>query len=151
MATFSATDLNSKPRLMGEWGDVGLPEGKITATQFTSGDIFRICKISAGTEVHAIVLANDDLDSNGSPTAAFKLGYVPVSANEGALVANDAYFKSSGDITLQAANEGKVYSRFDAIKFEQDVYLVLTATANAATFAAGSFWAKVLGKIVGTK
>lgn len=151
MATFDALDLNLKPQLGGEWGDNTLPEGKITLSQFTSGDIFRFCKVPAGTEVHALVLANDDVDSNGTPTAAFKLGYTPVSAADGALVANDAYFKSAGDITLQAANEGKVYSRFNPIKFEQDVFLILTSTASSATFAAGVAWLKALGKALGVK
>ena len=149
MATYNALDLNSKPQHLGEFGEANVPNGKVTPTAGGNGDILRFTKIPAGSEVHAIVLANDDLDSNVTPLIAFKIGYTPVDGVNPA--ASDAYFVAAGDITLQAVNGGKVYSKFDPIKFEYDVFLILTLTAAAATFAAGSVWAKALTRNVGVK
>jgi len=150
MATFKATDLNTKAVHVGPFGEASLPAGKVTLTAFAAADKVQICKIAAGTEVHGIILANDDIDSSGTPTAAFKLGYEPVDTAAGP-AASDAYFGATGDTALQAVNNGKLYANFDPIKFEQDVFLILTATASAATFAAGSVRAKALVRNIGVK
>lgn len=151
MATFSATDLLSRARHIGEFGEANAIKFKVTPTAGAANDVYRFGIIPAGFEVHSVVLANDDLDSSGSPTIAFKMGYTPVSSAEGSLTANDAYFVAAGDTSLQAANGGKVYSRFDPIKFEQDVFLDITLSAGAATFATGSVWVTVIGRNVGVK
>lgn len=151
MATHSAADLLSKPAHLGQYGEANLPEGKVTPSAAALSDVFRVCKIPAGTEVEGLILANDDLDSNGVPTLAIKIGYTPVNSGDGSLAADDDYFQAAGDTVLQAAQAGKVYRRFDRIKFEQDVYLDITCSAAAATFAAGSLWVTVLGKNVGVK
>lgn len=151
MATFSAPDLIYKPKHLGQYGEGNVLHGKVTPTAGAAADIYRPCIIPAGTEVAAIILANNDLDSNGSPTIVFGMGYTPVSANDGALAANAAYFVAAGDTTLQAPNSGKVYALFDPIKFEQDVFLDLLLGTGAATFAAGSVWARVIARNVGVK
>lgn len=151
MATFSASDLLSRARHLGQYGETNSPKFKVTPTAFTVADILRFGVIPAGTEVRSLILANNDLDSNGTPTAAFSIGYTPRDANEGSLAQNTTYFAAAADATLQSANQGKVYSLFDPIKFEQDVFLDLFATASAATFAAGSVWLQYIGGNVGVK
>jgi hypothetical protein len=101
--------------------------------------------------VSAIILANADLDSNGTPTIAFSMGYRPVNTNDGSLSASTTYFAAAGDTTLNAANGGKLYANFVPIKFEQDVFLELTLTAAAATFASGAVRAVVIGENKGVK
>jgi hypothetical protein len=151
MATFNASDLLSRARHLGQYGETNGPKFKVTPTAAALNDVLRFGVIPAGSEVRSIILANDDLDSNGSPTLAFKLGYTPVTSNEGSLAADDDYFVAAGDTSLQAANAGKVFSRFDAIKFEQDVFLDLTVSTATATFAAGSVWAQPIMGNVGVK
>lgn len=151
MTTYAASDLTSKPKTMGEWGDMVLAEGKVALTALANADVIRPCVIPAGYEVHAIILANDGLDSNGVPTAAFEIGYNPVSSNDGSLAQSAAYFAAAGDTTIRAANVGKVYAKFDPKKFDQDAFLEITMTAAIATFAAGSVYVKVIGRAVGIK
>lgn len=151
MATFKAVDLLTKPGYMGAYGDAILAVGKVTPTALGNGDILRPVLLKAGWEVSAIIVANDDLDSNGTPTAVFRMGYTPVSSNDGALAADDDYFAAAGQTLLQAAQDGKVYAKFDPKKFEQDAFLDLLANTGAATFAAGSVWVVVLGRAVGVK
>ncbi len=150
MATHEASDLRTRSKHMGQYGELNGPKFKVTPAAAAAADVFRMGIIPAGTEVSAIILANGDLDSNGVPTAAFKMGYTPVNAADGP-AASDAYFQAAGDTAFQSANAGKVYSNFDAIKFEYDVFLDITLTAGAATFAAGSVYATVLGRNVGVK
>jgi len=139
-----ASDLLIKPKHLGQYGEGNIVNGKVAATVGAAADIYRPCIIPAGSEVSAIILANDDLDTNGAPTLVFGMGYTPVSASA-------AYFVAAGDTSLQAANGGKVYARFDPIKFEQDVFLDLLLGTGAATFAAGAIWARVLTRNVGVK
>lgn len=146
-----AQDLLIKPKHLGQYGEGNIVHGKVAATVGATADIYRPCIIPAGTEVAAVIIANDDLDANGSPTIVFGLGYTPVSANDGALAANAAYFAAAGQAQLQSPSSGVLYARFDPIKFEQDVFLDLLLGTGSATFSAGSVWARVLGRNVGVK
>lgn len=149
MPTFDAVDLNTRSILGdGPYGNVSGDSAKIVTTQFTNGDILRLCRIPAGTRVDAILIGNDDLDSNGAPTAANKLGYTPVNSADGP-AAVDNYWAAAGQTWMQAAGTRVVMA--DPITFDYDVYLILTATASSATFAAGTIRALVLGERVGTK
>ncbi|MGH9927780.1 MAG: hypothetical protein ACREA9_00990 [Pyrinomonadaceae bacterium] len=148
MATYKATDLNTKQLHGGEFGEVNMPSGKLTPTTGTSGDIYSICKIPAGAEVHALVIANGDLDT-GTSVLAVKIGYAPVDGVNPTGV--DNYFSPAGDVVLASANLGKLYANFDPIKFEFDVFLNLVVTTSANVFAAAAIWAKVLTRNVGVK
>jgi hypothetical protein len=154
MTTKAAADLLTKPGHMSESGDALIAEGVVTLAAGDSdiNDILRPCIIRAGTEVHALIVANDDMDSNGTPTAAWKVGFTPVSSNDGSLAADDDYFVAAADTTPQAANKGKVFALFAPIKFEQDVFLDFAFSAAAATEVAGAkLYAKVLGQAKGVK
>lgn len=145
MATYSASDLVTKPKVMGEWGDLTVADGKVVPSiAVVTGDTLRLCIIPAGTEVNAVIIANASM---GGPAPA-DIGYSPVSTADGPLAANLTYFKAA--LALGTASDGSVLANFDVIKFEQDVYL--TATFGAVTAGTtGTTRASVLGKAKGTK
>jgi hypothetical protein len=148
MATFNATDLNSKVRHMGAYGNTAVAWGSVTPTTGISGDIYRPVIIPAGMEVTDVDIVNDDLDSSGTPTIACKVGYSPVNAAEGP-VADDAYFASAGKTFFNAA--GRTSLAFQPVKFEKPVYLIVTLTAPAAIFASGKVAAIVKGDAAGIR
>lgn len=110
-----------------------------------SGDTFDWF-IPAGSEVSSVALQSGALDTNGSPTLAYKLGYLPVDSTS-SLTPVDNYFAASGSTGLRAG--GRVPCAFEPIKFNEDVILRLTLTAAAATLAAGRLWAIVSANCVG--
>jgi hypothetical protein len=149
MANIDSITLNAN-RFMQAFGQGVNLDGSIAlAVTPPLNDDIRVMLIPSGTKVSGIILGNSDMDTNGSPTLAFSLGYQPVVSGDGP-VASLAYFGASGDTALQSANLGKVYRNFAAITFDKDVYLVLRVTAAAATFAAGTIHATVIGEARGT-
>lgn len=136
---------------MQAFGNSSILDGTVAvAANPVAADVIRIMTIPAGTKVSLVVTGNGDLDSNGVPTLAYSLGYAPVVAGDGP-VAAPAYFGAAGDLALQAPNLGKVYANFAAIQFEKDVFLTMTVGVTAATFAAGSIHARVIGEARGVK
>jgi hypothetical protein len=115
-----------------------------------AGDDIRIMLIPAGTKVQAIIQANDDIDSNGTPTLVHSLGFAPVVPTDGP-AANATYFAAAGQTNLQAANQGRVYCNFDPITFDKDVFLIARVGTSAATFTAGNIRAVVKGEARGIK
>lgn len=150
MANVDSTTLNAN-KFMQAFGQGMNLDGVIALTvNPTAADVLRILRIPAGTKVSAVMIANGDLDSNGVPTLVFSMGYAPVNASDGP-AASAAYFQAAGDTSLQAANAGKLYRNFAAITFAYDVYLTMTVGTAAATFAAGSIHATVIGEARGVK
>lgn len=150
MANIDSATLNANV-FMQAFGEALALRGKVALTANpTAADVIRIMKIPAGTQVSALLIANTDMDTNGAPTFVVGYGYAPVNAGDGP-TASAAYFGAAGQTDLQAANNGKVYMNFDEITFEKDVYLTATVGTAAATFAAGSIQATVLGKARGVK
>lgn len=150
MATFDAPDLNSRNIMSdGAYGNAATHTGKVTPTALANADILRVVRIPAGFRADFVLLGNDDLDSNGAPTAACKVGYTPVNSTDGP-AASDAYWAAAGQTYLQAAGS-RVLPLGPPVVFDYDVWLIITMTAASATFAAGSVWATVIGENVGTK
>lgn len=150
MANVDSTTLNAN-KFMQAFGDATHPNGSIAlSANPTAADVLRIMRIPAGTEVSALLIANSDLDTNGSPTFVVSIGYAPVVAADGP-TASAAYFQAAGDTVLQAANAGKVYGNFAPITFDKDVYLTMTVGTAAATFAAGTIRATAIGNARGVK
>jgi len=150
MANIDSATLN-KNDFMQAFGNAVVLDGSIALTVTPpAADVLRVMKIPAGTRVSSIITGNTDLDTNGTPTMVYSMGYAPVVAGDGpTAVAN--YFGVAGDTALQSVNNGKVYSNFEAITFEKDVYLTMTVATAAATFAAGSIRASVHGEARGIK
>lgn len=150
MANVDSTTLN-KNVFMQAFGNTVVADGSLAlAANPTAADVLRILRIPAGTKVSAIMLGNTDMDSNGSPTFVHSLGYHPVVSSDGPAL-NATYFAAAGQTNLQAANEGKLYCKFAPITFDFDVYLTATVGTAAATFAAGTIYATVLGEARGVK
>lgn len=150
MANVDSTTLN-KNVFQQAFGQASVYDGSLAlAANPTAADVLRIMRIPAGTRAQGVVIANGDLDTNGAPTLVVSLGFAPVNADDGP-VASAAYFAAAGQTILQAANDGKFYANFAPITFDKDVYLTMTVGTAAATFAAGTIRALVLGEAVGVK
>jgi hypothetical protein len=147
VATFKANDLN-RDRFMGGYGNGWIGFGTVTPAAGTSGDIYYPTLIPAGALVTDVDIVNDKLDSNGAPALACKVGYMPVNATDGP-VAVDDYFAAAGSTLLR--NAGRSSLAFQPIKFEKPVYLIVTLTTSAATFASGRVTAIVKGDALGVK
>lgn len=150
MANVDSTTLN-KNVYMQAFGDSIVSDGVLAlAANPTAADVLRIQRIQAGTEVSAVLIANGDLDTNVSPEFVVSIGYAPVDSTDGPVAVAD-YFAAAGQTILQAASDGKLYAKFAPITFDKDVYLTMTVGTDAATFAAGSIYSRVIGKARGIK
>lgn len=145
MATFNAPDLVTKPRHMGEFGNAVVVWGSVTPTAGAVADVFRPVIIPGGLQVTDISINFPDMDTGGT-TLAVKIGYTPVDATDGP-TADDAYFLAADTFLTGAA--GVKWLRFDPIKFERPVILIMTVTTAAVTFASGKITAKVYGDGLG--
>ncbi|SFN73474.1 hypothetical protein [Nitrosospira briensis] len=148
MATFSAADLSSKPRHMGGHGNAVVVYGSVTPAAGTLGDVYRPVIIPAGVDVTDVDIVSDDLDSSGTPAMACKVGYSPLSPEDGPM-ADDDYFAPAGTTLLR--NAGRTSLAFQPVRFEKPVYLIITLTASSATFASGKVTAIVKGDGVGIR
>jgi|SRR5688500_4183693 len=146
MATFSAPDLMTKNRHMGEFGNCTVHWGSVTPTAGALADVYRLCIIAGGFEVTDIVVNWADLDTGSA--LAVKIGFVPVDANVGP-DADDDYFSAAN--TFLSGTAGTRFLTFDPIKFERPVILTFTVTTAATTFASGKITAKVYGDGLGIK
>ena len=146
MATHSSPDLNTKAMPMGGYGNAAQVWGQVTPTSGAAASVYRPVRIPAGMTVTGVRVHNPDMDTGGT-TFAIKAGYTPVNASDGP-AADDDYFSAA--VTHLSAVGDNVY-RFDPIKFEKDVYLDLTVTVAATTFAAGAITAIVTGEATGIK
>jgi hypothetical protein len=144
MATFSAPDLNSKARFMDGYGNGVIVFGTVTTTAGASADVYRPVIIPAGMLVTDLDIVNDDLDTGSTISA--KIGYAPV--NSDGPDADDDYFAATATFMTAA---GRKVCAFQPIKFEKDVYVTLTLTAAATTFASGKVTAVVKGQAEGVK
>jgi hypothetical protein len=131
---------------MGGYGNAAMVYGSVTPTSGALASVYRPVRIPAGMTVTGLKINNDDLDTGGT-SFAVKIGYTPVDSVAGPQ-ANDAYFSGATTI-LSAPNLTDL--RFPPLKFEKDVYVDLTVTAAAATFAAGAITAIVSGDATGVK
>lgn len=150
MANFDALDLISKPRSLGNFGNAGILLGEVTpASNPAADDQIRILKIPAGFLVTGLTLDHLEVDTNVSPTLDVDIGYYPVNTDDGPLVADDNYFMDQylGLGAIARKND----FQFQPVKFEQDVFLVLTTDVTAATFAAVRITAIVEGQVIGVK
>jgi hypothetical protein len=146
MASFNATDLNTKARPMGASGNGLVIYGSVTPTAGASGDVYRPTRIPAGMLITQLDINNDDLDTGGTAMSA-SIGYEPVNAADGP-TANATYFSATGTFLTAAGRKSCV---FLPIKFEKDVYITLTLTVSATTFASGVVTAIATGQAEGIK
>lgn len=146
MATHSAADLNTKPIPMGGYGNAAIVWGSVTPSSGALASVYRPVRIPAGMTVTGLRIHNPDMDTGGTAYAV-KIGFTPVDSAAGP-TADDDYFSTA--VTHLSAVGDNVY-RFDPIKFEKDVYLDLTVTVAATTFASGAITAIVTGEATGIR
>lgn len=146
MATHSAADLNTKPLPMGGYGNAAMIWGTVTPTSGALASVYRPVRIPAGMTVTGLKINNADLDTGGT-SFAVKVGYTPVDAAAGP-TADDDYFSVA---TTMLSGAALTDLRFPPIKFEKDVYIDLTVTTAATTFASGDITAIVTGEATGIK
>jgi hypothetical protein len=104
--------------------------------------------IPAGVEISSLAVQSQALDTNGTPTMAFQVGYLPADATS-ALTPNLTYFAPAGQVTGRAG--GRLFCSFEPIKFNEDVIVRITVSTAAATFQAGRLWTIVSGNCDGPK
>lgn len=122
---------------------------KVSPTaNYTAADVVNLVRIPAGMEVDAVAIQCDDLDSNGTPTIVFSVGYTPCDSSS-SLSPSATYFAAAGQTTAQAG--GRLSCSFKPKKFEEDVWLTLTIGTASATFQAGDIYAIVSGQAIGPK
>ncbi len=150
MANVDSATLNDN-NFMQAFGNAVVANGVLALTANpTAADVLRICRIPAGTRVSALLIANTDMDTDGTPEIDVTIGYVPVVSGDGP-TASANYFGVTGQTILGTTNEGKVYAKFAPITFEKDVYLTMTTVTDAETWANGTIYAAVLGSARGIK
>jgi hypothetical protein len=122
---------------------------KITlAANPTAADVINLLRIPGGMEVDALAIQSDDLDSNGTPTIVFSVGYTPCDSSS-SLAASATYFAATGQTTAQAG--GRLACSFKPKKFEEDVFVTVTIGTASATFAAGDIYGIASGQAIGQK
>ena len=113
----------------------------------TAADVINF-KLPAGIELGSLDIKCDDLDTHGTPTLVFGVGYAPVDSGS-SLAAAATAFAAAGQTTAQAG--GTLKCSFHPIKFEEDVYVTLTIGTASATFAAGNISMIAVGSAIGPK
>lgn len=125
------------------------------------GDIIKMVRVPANLRITKVMIYNDDLDSNGTPTLAADVGFY--NASTGAV--KDADGLASAITTLQAANTSGVNVAWEAhdiadlgkTAWELAGYtsdpgvkldIAFTITTQAATAAAGTISMEVEGTLV---
>jgi hypothetical protein len=146
MATFSATDLATKPLYMGGYGNAMRVYGTVTPTAGASADIYKPVRIPAGMTVTGLKVYNADLDTGGTAFAV-KIGYTPVNSADGPTAVLDYFVTANTFLSATSLTEFK----FAPIKFEYDVDVIMTVTTAATTFASGDVVVYVEGIATGRK
>lgn len=105
-------------------------------------------RIPAGFEVSSLEIQCDNLDSNGTPTFAFSVGYAPIDPAS-SLSPSTQYFAPTGQTTARTG--GRLICAFKPITFQEDVYLRITVGTASATFAAGEIHTIAAGNSKGAR
>lgn len=113
----------------------------------TAGDVINF-RLPAGIELGSLKIKCSDIDTNGTPTVVFRVGYTPCDTGS-ALAADSTAFAAAGQTHAQAGTT--LDCSFHPIKFEEDVYVTVTINTAAATFAAGSISMIAVGSAIGPK
>jgi len=109
----------------GEAGNCSVWYGE-NSTAAGIGDVIRMCVIPAG----ALVTDMDLIHADTGTSVTAMLGYEPVNSADGPTADEDYWLATGQDI---AAAAGRIRSAAHAIRFEYDVYVILTTEVAAFT------------------
>lgn len=142
MATREADGLKQQP-YHGEAGNCSVWYGEYAKAGVLNGDVIRLGVIPAGSFVTDMDLVFDDTGTG----VTGKLGYQPVNSTDGPTAVDDYWLAAGQDL---AAAAGRLRSASHAIRFEYDVYVILTV--GGANFTGSPKVAAVAkGEYQGTK
>lgn len=127
----------------GEEGNCSVWYGYYNKAGVLNGDVLRLCVIPAGAYVTDMDLVFDD---TGTGVTA-KLGYSPVNSADGPAAVDDYWLAAGQDLATAA---GRLRSASQPIRFEFDVYVVLTV-AGANFTGSPKVTAVAKGEYQGTK
>lgn len=149
-------NLDASPPVMNE---VGLQGGRervvqddfeVATTDLDAADIIRLARLPSNARITELLIANDDLDANGTPTLDMDLGLYD--ADDDSVLDDDCF--AVADTQLQAAS-GFVDHRFNALGIDTvgqklweiagltedpggEMDIAITTDTGAATAAAGT-------------
>lgn len=149
MGNYNPDNLSDALTSTGDGGNAAVNTGKATVSAaLVLSDSVRPCRVAAGTKVSRVVVKNDDLDTNGTPTLQAKIGFKPC----------DGSAQEAGDDTVVAAAAAwgqaaatTTYEIFPPFLAKVDSYLDIVVTNVPATGAAGTVHGKVEGEAIGAK
>ena len=144
MPEYRAITLNSQKTNSGAYGNTVTFVNDVTPGSLTTADSLKVLMIPAGTLLTELVIANDDLDSNGAPTSVVKIGYVNKDGTAAPGGADVAF--GAGLTIMQAAN--RTLLRFNPFLITKDIHVTIVPTINAATFATGKVFAVATGLLI---
>lgn len=133
MAANKAQRATAPAFMKGDGGSYNYYDKFSVTANFTVADTIDYL-VPAGVDITSVFVQSDQLDTNGSPTAAFRVGYVAVDPLS-TLTPVDNYFAAAGQTLMRTG--GRLTCAFKPIKFSEDVYVRITVNAVCATFAAG--------------
>lgn len=110
-------------------------------------DIYQLLSVPAGAVIVGGEMWGTDIDSNATETLAFVLGNAANGAEAAAEASLIAQAILSGDAVVDVITVGKSVRKVELqngpITFTMDTIIQATAKAVAATFAAGTLFARV--------
>lgn len=146
MAQTKSVGFSSPKMMAGDGRAVWFDDKAVIAAAGAANDTIDFL-LPAGQSLHQLKFIVTDMDTNGTPTLAAKIGYAPVNPAS-SLAGNDAYFKAAAAFGQSAQ---AFECDFAPVRFDEDVYIRITVTTAAATFAAGSVTMVGAGNMVGAK
>lgn len=147
MATFTGTRASKVFTPMGG-GYVCAAYGSIAiAANPVAADIYELLSLPAGAVVIGGEMWATDIDSNASETLAFTLGNKANGVEAAAEASLIAQAVLSGDAVTDVITVGKSVRKIELqagpITFTRETMIQATAKVTAATFAAGTLFARV--------
>jgi hypothetical protein len=150
MASYNPENILDALTSSGDGGNASVYFGSADVSSvLAADDAVRPCRVAGGTKVTRVVVQNDELDTGGTPTLAAKIGFTPLDGSAQASGDDEAVAAVGATILQDAATT--TYEIFPPFLVEQDAYLEIVVTADPATGATGSVYAKVEGEAIGVK
>lgn len=143
MAKINPSDMASPLPSSGNKGNAMVfMDSAVIAANLAAADEVRLCRVSAGTKVHRVVVENPDLDSGSN--LLVDLGFANIDGSAGpslTALADDAATWQAAAVTTYEVNP--------PVLLTKDAYLV--ATVDTGGVGTGTVYGKVEGEGLGVK
>lgn len=118
----------------------------LATTNLVAADLLRCCEVPGGMLVHRVAVKTTDLDANATPTLTAKIGFVPV---DGSAAPSGADVAIAATAAWGQSAATTVYEVLPPYLVTADSYLAIVIGTGAATAAAGTINASIVGEVVG--